>query len=109
MATLINPKFQLLTSEEMVKLSSKRHDIRKKHPDSITLFRVGDFYHLIGEDAQLTMRTLQIRPASIPVEGVHGIKQISFPHHALDTNIPKLVRSGLRVCIVEGWETLHKS
>lgn len=101
MATLINPNFQLLTSEEMLKLSSRRHNIRMKHPDSVIIFRVGNFYHLIGEDAQLTMRTLNIHPESVPVAGVQGIKQISFHCNDLDTALPKLVRSGHRVAIVE--------
>lgn len=56
MTTLTNPKTQLLSSEEMLALSNSRHKIRMKHPDSLILFRVGDFYHLTGDDAAYYFR-----------------------------------------------------
>lgn len=79
--------------------------MKQKHPDAILLFRVGDFYETFREDAvaapdilgiTLTRRANGNNNASIELAG--------FPHHALDTYLPKLVRAGRRVAICEPLE-----
>ena len=74
----------------------------KKHPDAVLLFRVGDFYETFSEDAitaseilGITLHTPRQRQSLV------GGTSPDFPHHALDTHLPKLVRAGKRVAICE--------
>ncbi|MGM0392771.1 MAG: hypothetical protein ACQEQB_13550, partial [Bacteroidota bacterium] len=70
--------------------------IKDKYPDALLLFRVGDFYETFGEDAVRTARILNIvltkRGNGSEVETALA----GFPHHALNTYLPKLVKAGLR-------------
>ena len=83
----------------------KQHDqIKREHPDAILLFRVGDFYETFADDAIVTSEILGItltRRANGP--GGH-VEMAGFPHHALDTYLPKLVRAGKRVAICDQLE-----
>ncbi|MBC5774246.1 DNA mismatch repair protein MutS [Pontibacter sp. KCTC 32443] len=78
--------------------------IKAKHPGALLLFRVGDFYETFGEDAVKASRILDIvltkRGAGSPSE----IALAGFPHHSLDTYLPKLVRAGERVAICDQLE-----
>ena len=69
-------------------------DIKAKHPDAILLFRVGDFYEMYGEDAVIGAEILGI----VQTKRANGVGQhvemAGFPHHALDSYLPKLVRAG---------------
>lgn len=79
-------------------------DIKAKHPDAILLFRVGDFYEMYGEDAVIgaeIVGIVQTRKANGPGQFV---EMAGFPHHALDTYLPKLVRAGKRVAICDQLE-----
>ena len=75
-------------------------EMKAKHPDSILLFRMGDFYEAYGDDAKTASDVLGItltrRNAKDCTEQMAG-----FPHHALDTYLPKLVRAGKRVAICD--------
>lgn len=71
-------------------------EMKAKHPDAILLFRVGDFYECFHEDAEKVAKTLNLTLTS----NSYG-KLAGFPHHALDTYLPRLVRAGLRVVICE--------
>ena len=76
--------------------------LKEKHPDSLMLMRSGDFYEAFGEDAEKCSQVLGI--SLIHPEGEQPTKDnsmISFPHHALDTYLPKLVRSGARIAICD--------
>lgn len=78
--------------------------IKAKHPDAILLFRVGDFYEMYGEDAVTgaeIVGIVQTRKANGPGQ---FIEMAGFPHHALDTYLPKLVRAGKRVAICDQLE-----
>ena len=79
-------------------------EIKSKHPDAILLFRVGDFYELYGEDAVIGAGILGI----VQTKKANGVGQhvdmAGFPHHALDTYLPKLVRAGKRVAICDQLE-----
>ncbi len=79
-------------------------EMKKKHPDAIMLYRVGDFYETFSTDAITASEILGItltKRANGP--GQH-IELAGFPHHALDTYLPKLVRAGKRVAICEQLE-----
>ena len=79
-------------------------DIKAKHPDAILLFRVGDFYEMYGEDAVIGAEILGI----VQTKRANGVGQhvemAGFPHHALDSYLPKLVRAGKRVAICDQLE-----
>ena len=78
-------------------------NMKEKHPDAVLLFRTGDFYTAVNADASKVADTLAIKPAK-PTKAEDGSLQVTFPHHALDTNLPKLIRAGLRVAIVDSLE-----
>ncbi len=76
-------------------------EVKAKHPDAILLFRVGDFYEMYGEDAVIGAEILGIvQTKRANGVGTH-IEMAGFPHHALDTYLPKLVRAGKRVAICD--------
>ena len=77
--------------------------MKQKHPDAILLFRRGDFYETYKQDAIKASVTLGITTASRKIDG-NEIKVAGFPHHALDSYLPKLVRAGMRVAICEQLE-----
>ena len=78
--------------------------VTQKHPDAILLFRVGDFYELFGEDAQEAFKILGLNLTTRANGKADKIYLAGFPHHALDTYLPKLVRAGRRVAICEQLE-----
>ena len=85
-------------------LMKQYFDIKAKHPDAILLFRVGDFYEMYGEDAVIGAEILgivQTKKANGPGQTV---EMAGFPHHALDSYLPKLVRAGKRVAICDQLE-----
>lgn len=79
-------------------------EIKQKHPDAILLFRVGDFYETFGEDAIAASRILGIVLTKRSNGAAADIELAGFPHHALDTYLPKLVRAGRRVAICDQLE-----
>ena len=85
-------------------LMKQYFEIKAKHPDALLLFRVGDFYELYGEDAVIGAEILGI----VLTKRANGVGQFvemaGFPHHALDTYLPKLVRAGRRVAICDQLE-----
>lgn len=85
-------------------LMKQYFDVKAKHPDAILLFRVGDFYEMYGEDAVTGAEILgivQTKKANGPGQ---TIEMAGFPHHALDSYLPKLVRAGKRVAICDQLE-----
>ncbi len=79
-------------------------EMKQKHPDAILLFRVGDFYETFSDDAIITSEILGIT-LTRRANGVSQYVELAgFPHHALDTYLPKLVRAGKRVAICEQLE-----
>lgn len=79
-------------------------EMKKKHPDAILLFRVGDFYETFGNDAVEASEVLGITLTRRDNGRDNYIELAGFPHHALDTYLPKLVRAGKRVAICEQLE-----
>lgn len=84
-------------------LAELYENMKEKHPDAVLLFRTGDFYTALNTDASKVADTLGVK-ATKPAKAGDGSLQVTFPHHALDTNLPKLIRAGLRVAIVDSLE-----
>ena len=84
-------------------LMRQYNQFKAKHPDAILLFRVGDFYETYGEDAVKTSKILGIT-LTRHGKGASQTELAGFPHHALDTYLPRLVRAGYRVAICEQLE-----
>lgn len=84
-------------------LAELYENMKEKHPDAVLLFRTGDFYTALNADASKVADTLGVK-ATKPAKAEDGSLQVTFPHHALDTNLPKLIRAGLRVAIVDSLE-----
>lgn len=84
-------------------LAELYENMKEKHPDAVLLFRTGDFYTVLNADASKVADTLGVK-ATKPAKAGDGSLQVTFPHHALDTNLPKLIRAGLRVAIVDSLE-----
>ncbi len=85
-------------------LMKQYNQMKAKHPDAILLFRVGDFYETFGEDAIRTAGILGITLTRRANGAASYVELAGFPHHALDTYLPKLVRAGQRVAICEQLE-----
>ena len=80
----------------------QQYDIKGKHPDAIILFRVGSFYETYCEDAIYVAKILGITLTKrVSPNGKKKLPLTGFPHHALDTYLPKIVRSGRRVAICD--------
>ena len=84
-------------------LMKQYNHFKAQHPDAILLFRVGDFYETYGEDAVRTSKILGIT-LTRHGKGASQTELAGFPHHALDTYLPRLVRAGHRVAICEQLE-----
>ena len=101
------PKQKLLAEKIEQKnepLLKQYQEMKKKHPDAILMFRVGDFYEIFGKDAIEASEILGIT-LTRRMNGLDNrIELAGFPHHALDTYLPKLVRAGKRVAICEQLE-----
>ena len=80
------------------------HQIKAKHPGALLLFRVGDFYETFGEDAVKTSRILGIVLTKRKNGAAAEIDLAGFPHHSLETYLPKLVRAGQRVAVCDQLE-----
>ncbi len=93
--------------EELTPMMKQFYDFKAKHPDALLLFRCGDFYETYADDAVEASKILGI---TLTHRGTGGSKNpndtamAGFPHHALDTYLPKLVRAGRRVAICDQLE-----
>ena len=79
-------------------------DLKAKHPDAVTLFRCGDFYETYSTDAIVASEILGITLTKRANGKGKTIEMAGFPHHALDTYLPKLIRAGKRVAICDQLE-----
>ncbi|HPD95762.1 MAG TPA: DNA mismatch repair protein MutS [Tenuifilaceae bacterium] len=83
--------------------------IKRQHPDAVLLFRVGDFYETFSQDAILASEILGITLTRRANGAASFVELAGFPHHALDTYLPKLVRAGQKVAICEQLEDPKKA
>ena len=84
-------------------LMTQYNTIKAKYPDALLLFRVGDFYETFGQDAITTSQILGI-VLTKRANGDGHIELAGFPHHSVDSYLPKLVRAGKRVAICDQLE-----
>lgn len=91
-------------TEKETPLMKQYFQIKRKYPDALLLFRVGDFYETFGEDAIKTSRILGIVLTKRKNGAAAEIELAGFPYHALETYLPKLVRAGQRVAICDQLE-----
>ena len=80
------------------------NNIKTKYPDAMLLFRVGDFYETFGEDAKIAAKILGIILTKRGAGSESETALAGFPHHSLNTYLPKLVKAGLRVAICDQLE-----
>ena len=85
-------------------LMKQYFEMKAKHPDAVLLFRVGDFYETFSSDAITASEILGITLTRRANGVAQSVELAGFPHHALDTYLPKLVRAGKRVAICEQLE-----
>ena len=89
---------------ELTPMMKQFFDLKAKHPDAVLLFRCGDFYETYCEDAITASKILGITLTRRNNGASVGSEMAGFPHHALDTYLPKLVRAGRRVAICDQLE-----
>ena len=88
---------------QLTPLMRQYYATKSKYPDALLLFRIGDFYETFGDDAVKASRALGIMLTNRN-NGSADTELAGFPHHSLDTYLPKLVRAGYRVAICEQLE-----
>src|SRR6476660_7681097 len=93
------------TSEtKQTPLMIQYNEVKGKYPDAILLFRVGDFYETFGEDAIKASQVLGITLTKRNNGAASSSELAGFPHHALETDLHKLVKAGYRVAICDQLE-----
>ncbi|MDG1504123.1 MAG: DNA mismatch repair protein MutS, partial [Flavicella sp.] len=80
------------------------NSIKRKYPDAMLLFRVGDFYETFGDDAVKCAQILHITLTKRGAGSTSETALAGFPHHSINTYLPKLVKAGLRVAICDQLE-----
>ncbi len=93
-----------MSKEVQTPLMKQYYSIKAKHPDAILLFRVGDFYETFSDDAVRASSILGITLTRRANGSASFVELAGFPHHALDTYLPKLVRAGQRVAVCDQLE-----
>src|SRR5574344_397683 len=88
----------------MTPMMKQFFELKSKHPDAIMLFRCGDFYETYSEDAAVASEKLGITLTRRANGQGKSVEMAGFPHHALDTYLPKLIRAGKRVSISDQLE-----
>ena len=91
-------------TEGLTPMMKQFFDLKAKHPDAILLFRCGDFYETYCQDAVEASAILGITLTKRNNGGENPTEMAGFPHHALDTYLPKLIRAGRRVAICDQLE-----
>ncbi|WP_278034877.1 DNA mismatch repair protein MutS [Flavobacterium nitratireducens] len=97
----------MASKEKAVKetpLMKQYNEIKRKYPDACLLFRVGDFYETFGEDAIRSAKILGITLTKRGAGSDNETALAGFPHHSINTYLPKLVKAGLRVAICDQLE-----
>jgi DNA mismatch repair protein MutS len=101
--TFIEYVTQIVMPKKVTPLMKQYNGIKAKYPDALLLFRVGDFYETFGEDAVRAAKILNIT-LTARNNGGDQTELAGFPHHSLNTYLPKLVMAGCRVAICDQLE-----
>ena len=96
--------FAAVMAKELTPMMKQFFDLKAKHPEALLLFRCGDFYETYCEDAVIASQVLGITLTHRNNGYNKGDEMAGFPHHALDTYLPKLIRAGKRVAICDQLE-----
>ena len=91
-------------TKKVTPLMKQYNAIKVKYPDAMLLFRVGDFYETFGEDAKKAAKVLEITLTKRGAGSETETALAGFPHHSLNTYLPKLVKAGMRVAICDQLE-----
>lgn len=91
----------MVKSQEGTPLMRQYMEVKRQHPDTLVLFRMGDFFETFLEDAKITAKILGIVLTKRSNGAAADVPLAGFPHHALDNYLPKLVQAGHRVAICE--------
>ena len=100
-----------MAKDGLTPMMKQFYDLKAKHPDALLLFRCGDFYETYEEDALEASEILGItltRRNNGKEPSKQATAMAGFPHHALDTYLPKLIRAGERVAICDQIEQNRK-
>ena len=103
-----SPKTETKVTAELSPMLKQFYELKSKHPDTILLFRCGDFYETYSNDAEKAAKILGITLSkSNHTKDAEGkpLMIAGFPHHALDVYLPKLIRAGERIAICDQLET----
>ena len=95
---------------ELSPMLKQFYELKSENPEALLLFRTGDFYETYSEDAEEASKILGItitKSSILKDKDDKPLKLAGFPHHALDTYLPKLIRAGKRVAICEQREDPH--
>ncbi|MBK7451882.1 MAG: DNA mismatch repair protein MutS [Anaerolineales bacterium] len=90
-----------MSNEDITPVRRQYLDEKKKHPDAILFFRLGDFYETFDEDAEITARELDIVLTSRPVGGGVRVPLAGIPYHAVENYLSRLIEKGYHVAICE--------
>ena len=85
-------------------LMKQYFEVKSKHPDALLLFRVGDFYETFGDDAVTASKVLGIVLTKRANGSAQHVELAGFPHHSIETYLPKLVRAGYKVAVCDQLE-----
>jgi DNA mismatch repair protein MutS len=91
-------------TRNLTPLMRQYRQVKEKYPGTIMLFRVGDFYETFEDDAKITSSVLGITLTKRSNGGASDVPLAGFPHHAIDTYLPKLVKAGYRVAVCDQLE-----
>ena len=101
---IFNARVMAKSEDKETPLMKQYNSIKAKYPDAILLFRVGDFYETFGADAVNASKILGITLTKRANGQASHIELAGFPHHSVDSYLPKLVRAGYRVAICDQLE-----
>ena len=104
MCVLLRSNLRTMAKQAETPMMKQYNLFKSKYPDAILLFRVGDFFETFGEDAIKTSKILGIVLTKRANGAAADMDLAGFPHHAIDTYLPKLVRAGYRVAICDQLE-----
>ncbi|MBI3169281.1 MAG: DNA mismatch repair protein MutS [Chloroflexi bacterium] len=90
-----------MSNEDITPVRRQYLDEKKKHPDAILFFRLGDFYETFDEDAEITARELDIVLTSRPIGGGVRVPLAGIPYHAVENYLSRLIEKGYHVAICE--------
>lgn len=93
-----------MSNPELTPMMRQFYDLKAKNPDAILLFRCGDFFETYAADAVTAAKVLGITLTRRNNKGQTATEMAGFPHHALDTYLPRLIRAGFRVAICDQLE-----